>query len=107
MATEYDTKTLDRYLDEDLSLIKDKNVWKEFKRGIQHKDDVCYIYTSPSDSIWWIKLVAHVENGSLENISDLLDTNLKERHSEWHELFIDGRIVQKNADNRSEICYFQ
>ncbi|CAF4035640.1 unnamed protein product [Rotaria sp. Silwood1] len=107
MATKYDASTLDRYLDEDLTLINNKNVWKEYKRGVQHKDDVCYIYKPSGDSIWWIKLVAHVENSSMANIDDLLDTSLKERHSEWHELFIDGRIVHKNEDGRSEICYFQ
>ncbi|CAM4781203.1 unnamed protein product [Rotaria magnacalcarata] len=107
MAAKYDEITLDCYLDEDLTLISNNNVWKEYKRGVQCKGDVCYIYKPPGDSIWWIKLVAHVENSSLANIDDLLDASLKERHPEWHELFIDGRVVHKNEDGRSEICYFQ
>ncbi len=107
MAVKYDATTLDRYLDDDLALIKNTNVWKEHKRGAQHKDDVCYIYKSPDDSIWWIKLVADVEDGSLANIDDLLDGSLKQRHPEWHELYMNGRIVRKNDDGRSEICYFQ
>ncbi|CAF5055863.1 unnamed protein product, partial [Rotaria magnacalcarata] len=61
MAAKYDAITLDRYLDEDLTLISNNNVWKEYKRGVQCKGDVCYIYKPPGDSIWWIKLVAHVE----------------------------------------------
>ena len=105
--TDYDAATLDRYLDEDLALISNSNVWHEYKRGPRHKDDVCYIYKPPGDSIWWIKLVAQVDNGSLANIDDLLDASLKQRHPEWHELYIDGRVVHKNEDGRSEICYFQ
>jgi hypothetical protein len=107
MAVKYDSTTLDRYLDDDLALIKNTSLWKEYKRGAQHTDDVCYIYKSPGDSIWWIKLVAYVENSSLENIDDLLDASLKQRHPEWHELYIDGRIIRKNDDGRSEMCYFQ
>jgi hypothetical protein len=107
MAVTYDATTLDRYLDDDLALIKNTNVWKEYKRGAQNKDDVCYIYKPSGDSIWWIKLVAYVENSSLANIDDLLDASLKERHPEWHELYIDGRVLRKNDDGRSEICYFQ
>jgi hypothetical protein len=107
MAVKYDKTILDRYLDEDLALIHDANVWKEHKRGAQHRDDVCYVYKPSGDSIWWIKLVAYVENSSLANIDDLLDASLKERHPEWHELYIDGRILRKNDDGRSEICYFQ
>lgn len=107
MAVKYDATTLDRYVDDDLALIKNTDVWKEYKRGAQHKDDVCYIYKSSGDSIWWIKLVAYIENGSLANVDDLLDASLKERHPEWHELYIDGRIVRKNDDGCSEICYFQ
>ena len=107
MDAKYDAVTLNRYLDEDLALITNTSVWKEYKRGAQNKDDICYIYKPPGDSIWWIKLVAHVENSSLANIDDLLNDSLKERHSEWHELYIDGRIIQKNEDGLSEICYFQ
>ena len=107
MATEYDASTLDRFSDEDLTLIRNPNVWKEYKRGKQCKEDVCYVYRPLGDPIWWIKLVAYVENSSLANINDLLDTSLKERHPEWHELYIDGRIIRKNDDGRSELCYFQ
>lgn len=107
MAVAFDTTTLERYFDEDLTLINNINLWKEYKRGVEHHNDVCYIYQPPNDSIWWIKLVADVDDGSLENIDDLLDASLKERHPEWHELYIDGRIVRKNDDGRSEICYFQ
>lgn len=107
MAVDYDAKTLDRYLDDDLTLINNTNLWKEYKRGAQHKDDVCYIYQSHGDSIWWIKIVADIKEGSVANIDDLLDASLKQRHPEWHELYIDGRIVRKNDDGRSEICYFQ
>lgn len=107
MAVRDDAATLDRYLDEDLTLIHDATVWKEHKRGSQHHDDVCYVYKPSGDPIWWIKLVAVVENSSLANIDDLLDGSLKQRHPEWHELFIDGRILRKNDDGRSEMCYFQ
>ncbi|CAF1317218.1 unnamed protein product [Adineta ricciae] len=106
MSVNYDATTLERYLDDDLALIRNADVWREYKRGTQHKDDICYIYKAPNDSIWWIKLVAHVDNSSLGNIDDLLDANLKQRHPEWHELYIDGRIIRKN-DDRSEFCYFQ
>lgn len=107
MTVNYDTTTLDRYVDDDLTLIKDTNIWKEYKHGTQHKDDVCYIHKPPGDSIWWIKVVANIENSSLANIDDLLDGNLKQRHAEWHELYIDGRVISKLDDGRSEICYFQ
>lgn len=107
---EYDSSKLDGYLDEDLKLINDKNIWKEFKRSDrpgEETNDICYVYQAPNDPIWWIKFVAHVQRGSMENIDDLLDTRLKERHPEWHELYVDGKILQKNCDGRSEICYFQ
>lgn len=107
MASEYDSTLLGRYLDEDLTLIQNENLWKEYKRGSQSPNDVCYIYKPPDDSIWWIKLVALVEDSSIANIDDLLDASLKERHPEWHELYIDGRIIRKNDDGRSELCYFQ
>ena len=102
-----DAATLDRYLDEDLALIHHTELWKEHKRGSEHRDDVCYVHKSPGDPIWWIKLVAVVENSSVANIDDLLDASLKERHPQWHELYIDGRILRKNDDGRSEMCYFQ
>ncbi|UJR11092.1 hypothetical protein I4U23_015274 [Adineta vaga] len=107
MAVNYDAATLDRYLDDDLALINNTNIWKEYKRGKQHKDDICYIHKPSNDSIWWIKLVAHVDNSSMANIDDLLDASLKQRHPEWHELYIDGRILRKNDGGRSELCYFQ
>jgi hypothetical protein len=107
MAVEYEAATLDRYLDDDLALINNRDLWKEYKRGALHNEDVCYIYKPTGDSIWWIKLVAYVENGSMANIDNLLDASLKQRHPEWHELYIDGRIIRKNDDGRSEICYFQ
>ncbi|CAF1196386.1 unnamed protein product [Adineta steineri] len=107
MAVKYDAATLDRYLDDDLALINNTNIWKEHKRGAQHKDDICYVYKQSGDPIWWIKLVGYVENSSLANIDDLLNTSLKERHPEWHELYINGRIICKNDDGRSEFCYFQ
>nr|ACD54782.1 unknown [Philodina roseola] len=106
MATFDDATTLDRYIDEDLSLINNTTIWKEYKRGKQHKDDVCYVYQSTNDSIWWIKLVALVEEGSIDNIDDLLDHNLKERHPEWHELYIDGRILKKNEDGHQLNVFF-
>ncbi len=51
MTVEYDATTLDRYLDDNFALIKNKNLWKEYKHGAQHKYDVCYIYKPPGDSI--------------------------------------------------------
>ncbi|CAF1183737.1 unnamed protein product [Adineta steineri] len=107
MADEYDATTLDGYIDDDLALIKNTNVWEEYKHGAHHNDDICYVYKTPDDPIWWIKLVAYIDDGSLANIDDLLDASLQQRHSEWHALYLDGRIVRKNDDGRSEICYFQ
>lgn len=102
-----DETRLDRYVDEDLTLINNRTIWKEYRRGQQYKDDVCYVYKSTNDSIWWIKLIADVEEGSLSNIDDLLDRSLKERHPQWHQLYIDGRLLRKNDDDRSEFWYFQ
>lgn len=107
MPIVYDAKKLDEYIDEDLNLIHDKKLWTEFRRPDKNKADICYIYQASGDSIWWIKLVANIPDAPIEDIDDLLDASLKERHAEWHELYIDGRILQKNADGRSEICYFQ
>lgn len=107
MASKYDSVMFDRCLDDDLQLIRNENVWKIYKHGQSNANDICYVYKQENDPIWWIKLVALVENSTIENIDDLLDVHLKERHSQWHELYLDGRILSKNDDGRSEICYFQ
>ncbi|CAF1303664.1 unnamed protein product [Didymodactylos carnosus] len=102
---EYDESQFQSYIDEDLALIRDTIIWKEYKRS-KNDDAICYTHKVDGDPIWWIKVVANVTNGIIDNVDDLLDASLKERQAQWHELYVDGGTIHRYSDT-AEICYFK
>jgi len=112
MEAPYTRTTLDKWLDEDLALIRDQSLWKECKKAKKVPaggvlPDMCYVHKpDDGDSIWWFKIVAHMPDATLAQAEDLLDTSLEERSKEWHELLVGGKVIAK-IDDATEVCYFQ
>lgn len=111
----YNSTVFNSYIDADLSLINNTEVWQVYKQN-STTGDICYYYKQPNDPLWYIKLVGIVQlptaadtnsnNSVLANISDLLDTNIHQRQSEWHELYISGQRIHL-YNKLAEIYYFQ
>jgi START domain len=73
--------------------------WKERKR---RGDDVVYEYEEAGEPLLWLKVEAIV-NAPLASLQNLLDTNLLQRQSEWHKLFIEGRVDV--IDDNMQLCW--
>jgi hypothetical protein len=94
---------LDKYLEEDLALIN-CTTWTQYKKN--DDEDVCDRIIVANDPIWRIKVTGSIE-GSLANISNLLDAAIKERQSEWHELYAGGEYIYQDPANSLEVCLFR
>ncbi len=75
----------------------DNNAWREKDRGAGGS----VVFTGADN---WIKVEASID-APLAVLRDILDSHLEERQSQWHELLIEGRVLQRYDDRRA-LCWF-
>src|SRR3989338_907414 len=87
--------------------LRSLTIWEPvlIENTLRGEDDLratVFRYRPTHESGCWFKIVGKVV-ASLEEVYDLLDTNLLPRQKEWHFLFIEGKILA-TRDNL-ELCW--
>ena len=102
-----DAKDFEKILNDDI-ISKDQLIWEPVyvENTIPDDDELratVFRYKVPDGSSCWFKIVGKVRT-SLSEMTDILDTNLLGRQREWHELFIEGKILANCAPG-VELCW--
>jgi len=94
---------IQQWLRDDESFCLSDDGWTVRNQSTQRKAVVFQRKHISNDSALYFKITGPV-NATVDELLDLLDLHLIERQPEWHDLFIEGKIVQKISDN-VEIMY--